>query len=329
MLIELLLVIVTGWYVYAFQTQPEPESVPTDIPPTMTNTSVVITPSPTQLPRSTPTPALISFDGQRAYADVLTQVAFGARTPGSEGHAKFQEWMREELMSVGWQVEIQESEAMGHPIQNIVAKRGEVSPQIILGAHYDTRLFADNDPDPENHSKPVPGANDGASGVAVLMELARVLPDDTMPIWLVFFDAEDNGRIQNWDWILGSREFVKNNPVQPRAVVIVDMIGDNNLNIYKEQYSDSKLTEEIWEVAARLGYDNMFLPEYKHSIIDDHLPFVEAGIPAVDIIDIDYPHWHTIQDTPDKVSAESLQVVGRTVQTWVMQTWVMGQSSQP
>jgi len=185
-LIELLLVIVTGWYVYAFQTQPEPESVPTDIPPTITNTSVVITPSPTQLPQSTPTPALISFDGQRAYADVLTQVAFGARTPGSEGHAKFQEWMREELESVGWQVEIQESEAMGHPIQNIVAKRGEVSPQIILGAHYDTRLFADNDPDPENHSKPVPGANDGASGVAVLMELARVLPDDTIPIWLVF-----------------------------------------------------------------------------------------------------------------------------------------------
>ena len=232
--------------------------------------------------------------------------------------------MRAELESAGWQVEVQESEALGHPIQNIVAKRGDMSPQIILGAHYDSRIFADNDPDPANHSQPVPGANDGASGVAVLLELARVLPEDTVPIWLVFFDAEDNGRIEGWDWILGSREFVRNNPLQPRSVVIVDMIGDADLNIYKERNSNQELTDEIWNVAASLGYDNVFIPEYKFSILDDHTPFLEAGLPAVDIIDFDYPYWHTLQDTPDKVSAESLQAVGET-----LQAWIMGQSGQP
>jgi len=274
--------------------------------------------------RSQPEAAPVMFDGQRAYADVQTQVAFGARLPGSEGHARVQEWIDEELVEAGWQVEVQESEALGHPIQNIVAKRSAESPQIIIGAHYDSRMFADNDPDPAQHTSFVPGANDGASGVAVLLELARSLPEKTVPIWLVFFDAEDNGRIEGWDWILGSREFVKNNPVQPRAVIVVDMIGDADLNIYKERNSNPDLTDEIWEVAKGLGYESKFIPEFKHSMLDDHTPFLEAGIPAVDIIDFDYPYWHTVQDTPDKVSAESLQAVGQTLRAWVIQ-----QSGQP
>jgi Zn-dependent M28 family amino/carboxypeptidase len=227
--------------------------------------------------------------------------------------------MRAELESAGWQVEVQESEALGHPIQNIVAKRGDTSPQIILGAHYDSRMFADNDPDFANHTQPVPGANDGASGVAVLLELARTLPEDSISTWLVFFDAEDNGRIAGWDWILGSREFVKNNPLQPRAVVIVDMIGDADLNIYKERNSNPDLTDEIWGVANSLGYGQQFIAEYKFSMLDDHTPFLEAGIPAVDIIDFDYPYWHTLADTPDKVSAASLEAVGKTLWTWITQ----------
>jgi len=285
-IIGLLLAASIGWYIFAFQTQPEP--------------------------------AFILFDGQRAYTDVETQVAFGPRIPGSDGHTKAQEWMRDELVKAGWQVEIQESVAMGHPIQNIVAKRGDESPQILLGAHYDTRMFADNDPDPANHSLPVPGANDGASGVAVLLELARVLPKDSVPVWLVFFDAEDNGNIDGWDWILGSTEFVKNNPIQPRAVVIVDMIGDADLNIYKERNSNSDLTNEIWGIAQNLENDTVFIPDYKFSMMDDHTPFLRAGIPAIDIIDFDYPYWHTMQDTPDKVSAGSLQAVGETLQVWIM-----------
>lgn len=290
--IGILLLAAIGWYAYSFLSQPSEE------------------------------PAV--FNGQRAYIDVQTQVGFGARVPGSEGHAEIQAWMQRELESAGWQVEIQTSEALGHPIENLVARRSDAPPQIILGAHYDTRMYADNDPDPAQHTTYVPGANDGASGVAVLVELARSLPDETIPVWLVFFDAEDNGRIEGWDWILGSREFVANNPVQPRAVVIVDMIGDADLNIYKERNSNPDITDEIWAVAKGLGYESKFIPEYKHSMLDDHTPFVQAGIPAIDIIDFDYPYWHTVQDTPDKVSAESLQAVGDTLHAWIVQ-----QSDQP
>lgn len=290
--IGFLLILTVGWYAYSYASQPEAES--------------------------------ITFDGQRAYADVETQVAFGPRIPGSPGHGQIVEWMQTELESAGWTVEIQESEAMGHPIKNVVAKKSEDAPQIILGAHYDTRMYADGDVDPANHTKPVPGGNDGASGVAVLLELARTLPEATPPIWLVFFDAEDNGRIEGWDWILGSREFVKNNPVQPQAVIIVDMIGDADLNIYRESNSNVQLTDEIWNTAREIGYPHIFIDEYRHSMLDDHTPFLEAGIPAIDIIDFDYPYWHTLEDTPDKVSAESLKAVGDT-----LLAWIMGQSGQP
>ncbi len=273
---------------------------------------------------SQPTTVPVMFDGQHAYADVKTQVAFGSRVPGTAGHAKIEKWMSQELTKAGWQVEIQKSEAMGHPVHNIVARRGSEPPQIIIGAHYDSRMYADHDPDPAQHKNYVPAANDGASGVAVLLGLARSLPKQAIPVWLVFFDAEDNGDIPGWDWLLGSREFVKNNPVKPRAAIVVDMIGDKDLNIYKERNSTPELTDEIWEVAKELGYEKQFIPDYKYSMLDDHTPFLEAGIPAVDIIDFDYPYWHTTQDTLDKVSAESLQAVGATLRTWVMQ-----QSPQP
>jgi len=265
-----------------------------------------------------------TFDGSRAYEDVKTQVSFGPRIPETAGHDQVRAWIQAELESAGWQVEVQESEAMGHPVKNIVAKRGDESPQVVIGAHYDSRMYSDNDPDPANHTTPVPAANDGGSGVAVLLGLARALPKDTVPVWLVFFDAEDNGRIEGWDWILGSREFVKNNPIQPRAAVVVDMIGDADLNIYKEKNSDTAITDEIWKTAEDLGYGDKFINSSKYSMEDDHTPFLEAGIPAVDLIDFDYPYWHTTQDTPDKVSAESLKAVGDT-----LLSWVVGQSGQP
>jgi len=264
-------------------------------------------------------PDSASFDSSHAYADVQTQVAFGARIPGSQGHAQIREWMRTELESAGWMVEIQQTERMGHPIYNIIAKRNTEPPQIILGAHYDTRMIADNDPDVTKRSEPVAGANDGASGVAVLLELARSLPDNSVPVWLVFFDAEDNGRIEGWDWILGSRAFVEEIPVQPQAVIIVDMIGDADLNIYLEQNSNIAIRTEIWSTAEKLGYGKQFINQEKFSMEDDHTPFLEAGIPAVDLIDFDYPYWHTTQDTPDKVSAESLQAVGDTLLNWIME----------
>ena len=112
---------------------------------------------------------------------------------------------------------------------------------------------------------------------------------------------------------------MKNNTLDPQAVVIVDMIGDADLNIYKEYNSNPELTNEIWDVAKSLGYEDKFIPDHKHSMTDDHTPFLEAGMPAIDIIDFDYPYWHTTQDTVDKVSGESLEIVGKTLWTWATQ----------
>ena len=144
-----------------------------------------------------------------------------------------------------------------------------------------------------------------------------MLPEDSIPVWLVFFDAEDNGRIAGWDWILGSRAFVEELVYHPKAAVIVDMIGDADQDIYIERNSDPQLVKEIWGIAAELGYRQSFIPWPNHDMTDDHTPFIEAGIPAVDIIDFDYPYWHTTEDTVDKVSAESLEAVGRTLQEWI------------
>jgi len=269
--------------------------------------------------------ASVIFDGKRALADVQTQVAFGPRIPGSDAHAKILAWMRTELESAGWQVEIQQSEAMGHPIQNLVAYRSaDVAPQIILGAHYDSRLRANRDPNPANQMKPVPGANDGASGVAVLLELARTLPKDSIPVELVFFDAEDNGEIPGWDWILGSTAFVQNMKTKPQAMILVDMIGGANPKFYMEGNSDAKLRASIWTTASKLGFKDSFISQIKYNILDDHIPFVKAGIPSVDIIDIDYPYWHTLADTPEHVSSDSLKMVGDVLLEWLDQ-----QKSQP
>lgn len=259
----------------------------------------------------------VAFDGSRALADVQTQVDFGPRIPGTEGHAQIREWIRAELEHAGWVVEVQQTERMGHPIYNIIGKRNTEAPQILLGAHYDTRMYADQDPTPGMQAMPVPGANDGASGVAVLLELARTLPENSVPVWLVFFDTEDNGHIEGWDWILGSRAFAEEIEIAPRAVVIVDMIGDADLNIHLEKNSNREIRAEIWSAAESLGYGDKFINQEKFSMLDDHTPFLEKGIPAVDIIDFDYPYWHTTQDTPDKVSAESLKAVGDTLLKWI------------
>lgn len=282
--VGILLIIVAAWYMFAFLKPAQPKS----------------------------------FDSQRALADVKAQVAFGPRIPGTSGHAQIVEWMRAELSAAGWDSRMQSTELLGHPIQNVIAYRGgDTPPKIIIGAHYDTRMVADQDPDPAKQLDPVPGANDGASGVAVLLGLARALPKDSIPVWLVFFDTEDDGDIPGWDWLLGSKAFVDGLGFHPEAAIIVDMIGDADQNIYIERNSNPALVKEIWGVAADLGYKDSFISTPKYSMIDDHTPFLEAGIPAVDIIDFDYPYWHTTQDTADKVSAESLGTVGNTLLEWI------------
>jgi Zn-dependent M28 family amino/carboxypeptidase len=265
-------------------------------------------------PHPNPAP---QFDGERAYRDVLAQMALGPRTVGSEAHAEVIRYISAELERAGWQVEVQTAELLGHPIQNIIADRGDLPPAVIVGAHYDSRLFADQDPDPTQREQPVPGADDGASGVAVLLELARTLPSDSVPIELVFFDAEDNGNIAGWDWLLGSEAFVAWIETKPQAMVLVDMVGDSDLELPQEGNSDPELTASIWETAQSLGYGDVFLMRAGPTILDDHVPFIQAGIPSVDIIDIDYPYWHTSADTADKVSARSLQIVGATLLAWL------------
>lgn len=259
----------------------------------------------------------LTFSGERAYRDIQRQLEMGPRIPGTPGHDRIVGWLTAELEKTGWEADIQETQRQAVAIRNVIGKRGDqTGPWIILGAHYDTRMYADEDPDPEKRDQPVPGANDGASGVAVLLELGRVLPSD-LPgeIWLVFFDAEDNGRIPGWDWIMGSRAFVEELENYPDAVLIVDMIGDKDLQIYYERSSDQELLESIWGKAQKLGY-NQFIHEPKYHMIDDHTPFLEAGIRAGVLIDFDYPYWHTTEDTLDKVSAGSLEAVGRTLQEW-------------
>lgn len=262
-------------------------------------------------------PAPVKFSGERALQDVVYQVELGPRVPNSAAHKNIRAWMQAELESAGWQVEVQEAEKMGHPLYNLIAYRDERPPEIVLGAHYDSRIYADHDPDVAKREQAVPGANDGASGVAVLLELARTLPADSASTWLIFFDLEDNGNIPNWDWILGSRAFVEGYDIHPEAVVVLDMIGDADLNIHMEKNSNAAITAEIWAQAAALGHEDVFIPTAKFSMLDDHTPFLEAGIPAIDIIDFDYPYWHTLEDTPDKVSAKSLQIVGETMLAWL------------
>jgi hypothetical protein len=258
-----------------------------------------------------------SFSGEIALKHVEQQLEFGPRYPGTSGHESIQEWLVEELTQLEWVVERQTFDYMGAQLVNIIACHPENvgSAPIILGAHYDTRRFANRDQ--HDPSVAVPGANDGASGVAVLLELARVFtkssPTDLM---IVFFDAEDQGRIEEWDWDVGSRYFVEHLDQEPRAVVIVDMVGDKDLRLPFERSSDPELVASIWATAERLGYQE-FVGEPGSSIIDDHIPFIQRGIPAILVIDFTYPYWHTAADQIDKVSAGSLHKVGTTLEAWL------------
>jgi len=193
-----------------------------------------------------------------------------------------------------------------------VGKLGQ-GPVVILGAHYDTRPVADRDR--EHPNQPLIGGNDGASGVAVLLELADVVAQEELEyeVWLAFFDGEDSGNLQGWPFSVGSTYMAEHLAVEPAYVIVVDMVGDKKQELYYEGNSDEALRERLWDLAAELGYEE-FVPEVGYSLVDDHLPFVNVGIPAVDIIDFRYPYWHTVEDTCDKVSPESLERVGRVLE---------------
>jgi glutaminyl-peptide cyclotransferase len=266
-----------------------------------------------------------SFTGRQALLNVGRQMEFGPRITGTEKSEAMGEWLIQELGQLGWQVYIQPYELPGPAVQarNIIAVRGS-GPTALLGTSYDTRLYADQDPEPDQQMEPVPGANGAASGAAVLLELARTLDVERTghEICLVFFDAENNGAIPGWQWRTGSRHFVSRLDAlprcsQPQFAVIVDFVGNSDQQIYRDPLGSADLVDAIWRMAATLGYEQWIVDEPGHAWLADYQPFAEAGIPVVHLADLDYPHRHTRADTLDKISAESLQRVGRTLEPWL------------
>lgn len=274
---------------------------------------VLASPTPIPSPSPTSTPAPLHFSGEVAFQHAVRQMDLGDRPSGSIANRATGDYIIAHLKAMGWQVEEQIFDYRGTPVRNIIGRVGQ-GPVVIVGAHYDTRRRADRDD--QDPSAPVPGANDGASGVAVLLELARTLDKEalTHQVWLAFFDAEDNGGLDGWEWIVGSSYMAQHLTVTPEYVIIVDMIGDADQQIYLERNSHPGLGARIWGLAAELGYGDYFVNSVKHSILDDHTPFARLGIPAVDIIDFDYPYWHTTADTLDKISPFSLERVGRVLE---------------
>jgi len=206
-------------------------------------------------------------------------MSFGPRIVGTAAHAEAEASIVDSLEALGWETTVHTAVYRGVELHNLVGKRGtSADGPIVIGAHYDTRPVSDRDPiDPE---QPVPGANDGASGVAVLLELARVLPSDLRgrEIWLAFFDGEDSGGLDSWEWSAGAAAFAADLTITPQAVVILDMVGGVDMQIRREATSDVSLLDEIWTIADTLGAD-VFVPEIGVPIMDDHRPFLDRGIP--------------------------------------------------
>lgn len=266
-----------------------------------------------------------TFDEKNAYAQLVRQCDFGPRNPGSSGHSKCRDFLVATLKKYTDTVEIQPFPmtlpGSRNPVEasNIIARfNPSDTNRIILCAHWDTRPWADKDPDPAQHNTPILGANDGASGAAVLLEMSRLFQAKPPPIGvdIVLFDAEDAGESgESKGWIQGSEYFVRSlKPAeQPLFAILLDMIGDKELQIYKESYSweyARDITETVWKAAADLGLKE-FKDTVRYAVLDDHIPFLRMGIPCIDIIDFDYIYWHTVQDTPDKCSAASLGAVGK------------------
>lgn len=274
------------------------------------------------------------YDGNRAYQFLIDQTQFGPRVPGTSGHAACLEYLADKLDDAGavvsrqpfmhYNTETGQTVTMTNLIGSFYPEKMN---RILLCAHWDSRPFADQDR-LENRDKPILGANDGASGVAALLELALYIQTNEPPVGIdiIFFDGEDSGKEGDLDsYCLGSRYFTQNNRgIFPRFAILLDMIGDAQLQIAKEGYSQQyapDLVNRVWDAAERSG-THQFLPELGHYVFDDHVVLNEAGIPAIDIIDFEYPdashrYWHTLQDTADKCSPESLQAVGNVLVVFI------------
>ena len=286
------------------------------------------------------------FDGERAFKYLIEICDFGSRMSGSPGMVQQQEYLLKHFRELGATVALQEFPPFRHPLTGrpvpganlVVQWHPESKERILLCAHYDTRPWPERDPNPRLRRKVFVGANDGASGVAVLMELGHHVKH--MPkrygLDFVLFDAEEFVFEERGTYFIGSeyfaRDYVRNPPEHKYiAGVLLDMVGDRKLSVFQEHYSriwpDTRpLVKEIWDTASRIGVKE-FVPREGYRVKDDHLALRNiAGIPTCDVIDFHFPnrqnsYWHTTKDVPKNCSAESLGKVG-----WVVQEWLSGKN---
>jgi glutaminyl-peptide cyclotransferase len=263
-----------------------------------------------------------TFDGERAYGYLVEQCNLGTREPNSAGHKKAKEYLEGFLKKQKGAFARDDFTYQNKTDNKALALtnfqllfKGKGGKRRLFCAHWDTRPWADHDPDLTNRSRPIPGANDGASGVAVLMELCNLFSKKppSSSVEIVLFDGEDIGKDRNNEWCQGSKRFAsKADPKNYFYAVLLDMIGDKDLEIKREgnsQVNAPWLLDRIWAAAKEIRAD-AFTEKMGPGIYDDHIPLIEKGIPSADIIDFDYPAWHTLSDLPEKCSAQSLQTIG-------------------
>lgn len=266
------------------------------------------------------------FSADSAYTLLRRQVEFGPRVPGSPGHAQQLAWMLEFLGPLADTIVVQEFTHDANDkrleLTNLFARfNAEARDRILLVAHWDTRPTADAERDPERRAQPIPGANDGASGTAVLLEMARVLARQPPPIGvdLLFVDGEDYGPFGD-NMYLGAKHFAANMPrgYRPLYGVLVDLVGDENPEFPIEGYSQQhapEVVERVWRLAEQLGHGDVFQRRAGISIQDDHVELNRAGLRVIDIIDFDYgpgnAYWHTLDDKLEHTSPRGLGIVGK------------------
>ena len=266
------------------------------------------------------------FDGESAFRYAKAQVDFGPRVPGTETAKRAGDWIVAEMKKRADTVIVQEwthvtQDGKQLPMRNILARFKPMAPERILYVtHWDTRPVSDASDNLGERQIPVPGANDGASGVGLFLALGDALKKNppASGVDLLFVDGEDYGAFDEKlaDVLIGSTYFAKNPPdsaYRPIFGVLWDMIGDRDLTFKKEGYSVQRapeVVERVWNTAAELGHERVFLPVEQGPVTDDHLPLLEAGYRVIDVIDLDYPDHHRPSDTIDKISARSLSIVG-------------------
>lgn len=274
--------------------------------------------------RETPPPPPREFDGPAAFEYLKAQVAFGPRIPGTPPHEHMAQWLdsllrgrADTLVVQAWTHVTAARDSL--PLRNFIARFNPAgTTRVLFLAHWDTRPHSDG-PASKNPKAPVPGANDGASGVAVLLGVADALKKHppTIGVDLLFDDGEDYGDFnqQPNDVLIGARYYAAHLPPGPlpKYAVLFDLVADKDLQIYQEGNSLTgapEIVNLVWGVARKAGHQDLFIDAPKHTLTDDHVELQKVGIKAIDVVDFDYPWWHTFEDTIDKVSAASLQVVG-------------------